>query len=532
MNQTLALVTNAALAPDRHVGRSTRRPRLPAAAWVTLVALAACVSTARAQTATGKSATGKSVSKPAATKVDAKPAAKDATTKGAADAKAADPKAADVKSEADKSAEAAEAAAKIDESAEVFRDPLMEDALKNTFRSLSVRPLALEQIHRVRSMAAGEASIDAGVMKQYVDFAVSELTNRTNIAALLEAPSAKLPATSLTRLAIQNAGENLVQPIFAARSMKPANTAFLNAYTPILIQTLPKVLDNHFYARIEAMIALATAASPDALPIFVKQLGDPKQTVWVKLWAARGISAVFDNGRNPVDITRALAAAKALAVFLSQDDLPWPAQVRGLEALGSTRQSSGSPLQGKIELYEVAARYLADESSNIQVRCYAAWAAGMTPVGPRAAPKFNYAMVAYRIGALAAETAQAASTSAKANPERTKAMTALLLYQLYPALAGEPGVRDSGLVYASASSKDAAFVKQVRDGVQALASGSVELTRSAGGMVARTQKDLAEQIASLKAVLEKNRPTDWHLIPGGAEYPLADVKAARDDAKP
>ena len=520
MNQTLALVDPLA----------TPRSRRPTLTALTLVALVVSSSAGFAQTVKGKVADAK-----AATKADAKAATKaDAKAATKADAKAATKaarKTADAKSAADKATEVPPAPPIENslEPAEVFRDPLIDDALKNTFRPMSVRALPLDLIRRVRAMAAGEASIDPAVIKQYVDFMVSELTSRTNIAALLDPPSAKLPATSLARLAIQNAGDNLLQPIFAARAAK--NSAFLSVYTPILNQTLPKILDNHFYARIEAMMALATAASADALPVFTKQLADPKQTVWVKLWAARGVTAVFES--TTVDIQRALAAAKALAGFLSQDNVPWPAQMRALEALGSTRQPSGSPSQGKVELIEVAVRHLADPKSNLQLRSYAAWALGMMPPGPRVAPKFNYAMITYRIGALAAEVAEAASASMKANPERAKVMAGLLLYQIYPAFAGEPGLRDSGLAVTSAGSKDAAFVKQVKDSVQALAAGSVELTRSAGGMITRGRKDMADQIKSLKALLAKGRPADWHVIPGGADFPLADAKAAGDDdAKP
>ena len=163
------------------------------------------------------------------------------------------------------------------------------------------------------------------------------------------------------------------------------------------------MLDKHLLTRIEAMIVLGNTRSPNAIDLFIKQLSNPDQTVWVKLWAARGLANVTQDGQIDLDAQRAMTAGKAVADFLEREkDLPWPVQVRALEALGALRQSSAAPLQGTADMASAALERLADPKARPEVRAWAAWALGLMRVNPQLA-KYNYSLIAHYIGLLAAD---------------------------------------------------------------------------------------------------------------------------------
>ena len=157
------------------------------------------------------------------------------------------------------------------------------------------------------------------------------MTNQANIKALLE--SSDSPVGAAAR-GLEVATNHLLEPLTSARSNN--NTSFLNAYNQVLLSRLPQLLDKHLLTRIEAMIVLGNSRNPNAIDLFVKQLGDPNQTVWVKLWAARGLANITQDGQTDLDAQRGMRAGKAVADFLEKEkDLPWPVQVRALEALGA-----------------------------------------------------------------------------------------------------------------------------------------------------------------------------------------------------
>ncbi len=67
---------------------------------------------------------------------------------------------------------------------------------------------------------------------------------------------------------------------------------------------MPQLLKNQLFARLEAIIVLAETGSSEAIDVYINALKDPEQTVWVKLWAAKGITGIVQtpSGGNQVDL--------------------------------------------------------------------------------------------------------------------------------------------------------------------------------------------------------------------------------------
>ena len=215
---------------------------------------------------------------------------------------------------------------------DVYRDPNAEkllDVAGYTHLNPSKAKLQPGDLQTLDAMAGGAAQLDIVLVNRVVDAMVSRLTDHANIQALIE-PSPKTNATAEVNHAINDATAALLKPIFLARSGK--QPAFLNQYTRILGVKLAPLLKNHLIPRVQGMIVLGQAGSPDLLPLYVAQIKDPNQTVWVKLWAFEGISNIIEEGaRAPGDALP--AAAKVIADFLTNtEDVPPPVQLRALEA--------------------------------------------------------------------------------------------------------------------------------------------------------------------------------------------------------
>src|SRR5262249_14923649 len=196
--------------------------------------------------------------------------------------------------------------------------------------------------------------------EKYVKYYTAEMTKKPMITAVID-PDTKFAPNSATAQGIRNAAARLMEPIQTAK--KANNTAFLTAYTRLLAVEVPKLLQNHLIARLEGMIVLAQTGQPDAQDIFIKQLGDKDQTVWVKLWAARGLTNIVQTptgglGELQGGAPSMLKAARALMAFLDQEDLPWPAPIRALEALGSLRRPPHPSAPQRGEMAPVALRRL------------------------------------------------------------------------------------------------------------------------------------------------------------------------------
>jgi hypothetical protein len=401
---------------------------------------------------------------------------------------------------------------------QMFKDPIAEKALANTFPQLpEPRPrLSPLEMNAVRGMAQGPAQADRNTIQRYVDTYAASLTNHANIKSMIE------PGARVNR-EIETATGKLREPLEIARKNK--NGSFLETYNRALLATLPKLLKNHLLARIEAMLILSQTGSPAALDVFIDQLKDPDQTVWVKLLAAQGLTRAADEGRRDLESRRSVLAARELTELLKQKDgVPWPVQFRALEALGSLRQSSSSllPNQAAAEMATVALRYLADPEAQPAVRAAAAWALGMMRVSPQV-NQYNFALVAHHIGKFAAELGERIATTFTANPIQARFLTGLLLYRVYPAFTGEEESRESGLLHVPVHPNFAPArpaIQAISKQVAAVAAAAVALNNAAGGLVPKARKNLQMQVADLRAILDKTQPANNQLMPGGDAFPV------------
>ena len=403
---------------------------------------------------------------------------------------------------------------------EMFKDARAEQALAGTYTQVPApNPrLTPRDVSAVRSMARGETQADRVAIERYIQHYASNLTNPANVKAIVN-------EDARTNREIEAATEGLMQPLVSAQKNK--NDGFLQTYNAALIRKLPELLKNNLYARTEAMIVLGQMRSPrpEATSLFVKELQDPKQTVWVKLGAARGLALAADEGRHNLETRQATTAARMIVETLDKEnDLPWPVTARMLEALGALRQSTSSLLPGQAaaEMSTTAMKYLSDTDAQPTVRTTAAWALGMMRVSAQV-PNYNFALIAHHIGSFTAELGGKIATTYTANPVQARFWTGLLLYRVYPAFTGETDVRESGLLHVPNHPQintDRPVIQEIAKRVQAVLASAVNLDRSAGGLVAAARRDLQVKVADLKSFLDKNPPADVHLLPGGPEFPV------------
>jgi hypothetical protein len=418
---------------------------------------------------------------------------------------------------------------------EVFKDPNAEAALDPNKIKEYGRPLSGNSvISQVKSMAAGGVGIDRDTISKFVDGMVSILTSKNNINALVSpAPGKSNPNQAH---AIQTATDDLTEMISRARAAN--NLDFLKVYNAALLKALPPLLSGHLMTRLEAMIVLAQTGNPDAVKVFTDQLTDPKQTVWVKLWAARGLTNIAQSPTgNTVDSTLgqagAIKAGKTLAAMLENGrDLPWPVQYRALEALGAMRLAADPTAQSKAEMAQAAARYLTDPDARPDIRAEAAWALGMMRVS-NAISKYNFPLIAFHTGEIAADLGDKIAATYQDNPILAAHWTGLLLYQLYPALWGyssigsqPPFAREAGLLSVTNLGPSRGFIQQVGDSIKAVSKASADLVNGTRGQVPANLKALSEQVAALRAVLDKNPPADKRLVPGGPVLPIRNPAVA------
>ena len=404
--------------------------------------------------------------------------------------------------------------AKSNGSAEIFKDPRAEAALK-VFKTIpGFLDIKESQVGEVKQMAAGVVGVDADAVLKFVQAMAWRLSDRSRLNAVLNPPPRPNPSR-----AIQEASDNLIDAFATARLA--SNTGFLDVYNQALVATLPKLLDNNLIARIQAMIVLGQTGSPAALPVFINQLKDSNQTVWVKLWAARGLTKIVENGTrvdSAVTAQDAINAGKALADLLrKEEDLPWPAQMRVLEAMGSMRQAAVPASMQKVEMASTAMRFLADPGAKPEVRAAGALALGMMRVNPAVA-RYNFGLIAHEIGLLAAELGETINKSFSGNPTRSNYLTGLLVAPIFQAFNGMEGVRESGLLKAVGSGPSQAAVKQIADLTSATSKASIDLVRAIGSQIPARKKDLSDRVAALRTYLDKNAPKDFHLVPGGMEF--------------
>ena len=404
---------------------------------------------------------------------------------------------------------------------EIFKDKNAEQALDvNKFRAIISPPVTPDEIMAVKGMASNPNEIpDRPKIERVVQSLAAELTDHRNIQALIDpSPGKSNPAVAQ---AIQNATTNLVEPLFLAQSAK--NQAFLTIYQRTLIQKLPPLLKNHLIPRVQAMIVLGESGSPEALSIYENELKDGKQTLWVKLWALEGIRNIKQRGgRLTADAES--RAGKLIADFLDNDgDLPWPVQLRALEALGALRQGFLPSQPRKAPMAHTAMRFLVDPEAKPEVRAEAARTLGLMQI-TTAVPKYNFALVAHATGQLAADLGAAIASTFSVKPPRadnlTKAryLSALLIGPVYQTFEGVPGLNDSGLLHAFANPAQD-YVQKVLDQVKPVAQATVQLLGAPSKQIPELKTTLGKNVAALRDFLAKNPPPDRRLVPGEREFP-------------
>jgi hypothetical protein len=443
-----------------------------------------------------------------------------AQTPGKAEAKKEAPKAAPAataaptpKEEAAKKPEVppeAEAPPKPVEPVEIHLDPRAEKALVNNFPQLFTRPPAgvPAPAQFLPQAAAGAAKADD--IRKYIQAQAKLLTDHDNIDALLNpGAAANNPKVAANVKKIEEATRNLLQPLTAAEKQP----VFKKTYIQELIPVAQELLKNHLFARTQAMIVLSKTGDSQAIDTFVAQLNDPNQVIMVKLLAANGLTNAAQGGKAPPGPNDATKGARALLDFLYKEpNAFWMAQVRAFEALGALRRGSSDLAGNQADVADIAMEYLSNPKARPEVRAWAAWALGMIQV-PGAVANFNYPLVAYHMGQLAAELGDRIADQA---PEPAKYYTGFL-YQIYYGLKGEQGVRESGLV---TQAKGRGGVADLEKLVGQVVAAAITLSRSVGNQVPPNRAALKAKVNDLKAYLAKNSPKSDKLTPDGKAYPV------------
>jgi hypothetical protein len=419
------------------------------------------------------------------------------------------------------------------ETSEVFEDPRTKPLLKNTFRELpdTKPPLTNTDFSAMRNMAANVVGVNRELMGRFLDQMAADLTKHENIKAIISPdPSQRANAQSVR--AIERASQILIELLNTAKERN--NQGFLSQFLPMLYAKFTPLLDGHLLTRIQASIVLATAATRDQSDLFVKQITDPKQVVWVKHWAARALTTATSSGRVTLDIGKQTAATSALLGFLDKEpDAPWPVKLRVLEALGSIRLASTAGTAGKPDVAGYAFAGMSDPTARPEIRAWSAWALGMLTV-PAAAANYNMKLSVYQLGRLAADLGDRMVAeydmrkdkfSKAGQSDYARYLAGLLLYQVYPALAGEDGVSNSGMLNSKhpAAGPARPFMMGLDDQLKALGKAANELLTAGGGQMQESRDNLAARVTDLKSFLDKNRPAanETELFTGGPKVQLS-----------
>jgi hypothetical protein len=401
---------------------------------------------------------------------------------------------------------------------EIFRDERAEKFLgMEKLKSSPAKPVTPTELLELKAQAGGvNANIDKDLIRRVVQAMVAELTSRANVQALVE-PADNLSMHNPAVRGVHVATTALLEPIFQAKSIK--NQSFLTVYYRILQDELVPLLKNHLIPRVQAMIVLGECGTAQFLPIYIAQIRDKNQTVWVKIWALEGLVNIVEEGGR-LQAQDQINAAKTVADFLETEaNIPWPAQLRALEVLTAMRQGYEPNRPQKAAMANAAMALLSDASAKLEVRSEAARALGQMPISS-AVSKYNFQLVAHSAGQLAGELGNRISSGFTANQDKAKYLTALLIGPVYQAFDGVPGARDSGLLH-NVGGPSASYIKKVFDLVKPVAQSTIELLNAGHRQIKDRQKELMANIAALKDFLDKNPPSDRHLVPEGVEFPIA-----------
>ncbi|WP_165245886.1 hypothetical protein [Paludisphaera soli] len=409
---------------------------------------------------------------------------------------------------------------------EVYKDPAVEPLLDpKKFPEIRAQRTATQQeIDQVKQMAVNPlAAVDVNVITNVVNGMIGQMTNTRNLQAVVDPASEQNASVSR---AIQVATSNLLEPVFTSRSAK--NSAFQAKYNQILLQKLPPLLKHHLVARIQAMIILAQSANPDALKLFLDEIKNPTQTVWVKLWAFRGVTNIKLLA-NRLSASQESEAAKTIAdQLLKNKAWPWWVQHRGLEALTALRQGFMPTSPRTADMAAAAFAYLIDDSLRPEVRAEAALALGSMQI-TSAVPKYNVEVVAYAAAQLAASLIEKIGDGFTENRTRSQQLTTVLVGPVLQAFEGQPGVRDSGLLNSPALANKA-DVQKYLDAMKIPSKTATALIGAPTGQIPALTAELKTKLAAFKAFLAKTPPADPVLFPNGPSYAAPAGEAAPPQA--
>ncbi len=413
-------------------------------------------------------------------------------------------------------------------SSQVFRDPASLKLLDVTkFPELRAVNMVSGDVENVEGMAGQpNVQIDPSILNRMIGASLAKLTSHANLQAIVDPPP-NLSSSSPVARAIGQATSDLLKPIFTARSAR--NRAFLVAYDRALLPRIKPLLAGHLISRVQAMIVLGELASVDDMPVFLQEIKNPNQSMWVKLWAFEGISNIVRNG-GALNVPVQVDAGKAVADFLDRyEDAPWPVQYRALQALGNMRQGF-VPAQPKFaHMASTAMRLLTDQDLRAEVRVEAARALGLMQI-TTAVPRYNYNLVATAIGELAIDLGSEVASVFGSNKVKSQYLTVLLAGPLDQAFTGDSSLfRESGLLRATTGDA-AASIQKVHQLIRPVIKGSADLLSSPSKQVPDRIKDLNARVAALKEHLQKNPPPDRRLVQGGPEYPSAGSSRSAEPA--
>lgn len=407
----------------------------------------------------------------------------------------------------------------------VFKDPNAELALdlKQYAEIQATRTPSQADIDQVKAMAGSPlVNVDQNLIQTVVAGMVAQLTNPRNIQAAIDANDQTNPNSAAAR-AVQTATQNLLEPIFMARASK--SVQFQVKYNQVLLERLTPVLKHHLVPRIQAMIVLAQSGNPEALKTFLGEIQNAGQTVWVKLWAFRGITNIkAQNAR--LSTSQEVEAAKIISDQLKANkNWPWPVQERALEAMGALRQGFLPTSPRTADMAAVVFDYLIDQNLEPEVRAEAAKALGAMRI-TTAVPRYNFELAGYATAQLAADLGEDILDLSSDNKLHSQKLTTLLVGPVFQAFEGVATDRDSGFLRnPSLTNQDE--VKKYIDAMRPMAKSAVALMGAPTGQIPARTEELKKNLATFQDFLGKNPPAETRLFTGGPEYsgPAAPAQA-------
>ena len=287
------------------------------------------------------------------------------------------------------------------------------------------------------------------------------------------------------------------------------------------------------------MIVLGESGSTDALAIFEREIANPKQTLWVKLWAIEGIKKIKEYGGRPAPMTRPRRPRSSPTSWTlstaprNRKTCPGRSSSAAWKPSPSCVKDSCPNQPQKIHMANSAMRFLADPGAKLEVRAEAARALGQMQI-TSAVNKFNFPLVAHAAGLLAADLGTEINSL---YPETGRTSENLTKARYLTALSSGPSIRsfegvsrDSGLLRI-ATPPALNYVQQVFSLVKQVAQSSFELLNAPPKQYKDRKKVLASQIAALRAFLDKNPPPTRRLVPDGQDF-VANQEAGAGVAEP